>query len=68
VKFIIMQFSPWSCSQKPSVYIPPPKWEAKFRTYTAQPAKLQTKNTNVFLFGTQQNGFIRIKVNSRNGT
>jgi hypothetical protein len=46
VKFIIMQFSPRSvlvpfrskyhpqhCSQKPSVYIPPSKWETKFRTH-----------------------------------
>jgi hypothetical protein len=54
VKFIIMQFSLWSiflpfrskyppqnCSQKPSVYVPPPKWDTKFRTHTAQLAKLQ---------------------------
>jgi hypothetical protein len=53
VKFIIMQFSPSSTSsllgpnillktlfQKPSVYIPPPKRETKFRTHTAQLAKL----------------------------
>jgi hypothetical protein len=29
------------CSQKPSVCAPPSKWEAKFRTHTPQPAKLQ---------------------------
>jgi hypothetical protein len=51
VKFVIMQFSPRSvflpfgskypqhCSQKPSVYVPPSKWETKFRTHTPQPAK-----------------------------
>jgi hypothetical protein len=26
---------------EPSVYVPPSKWETKFRTHTAQPAKLQ---------------------------
>jgi hypothetical protein len=48
VKFIIMQFSPRSfflpfryksstlSSQKPSVHVPPSKWETKFRTHTAQ--------------------------------
>jgi hypothetical protein len=54
VKFIIMQFSPQSvflhfrskypqtlCSQKSSVYVPPSKWETKFRTRTVQVAKLQ---------------------------
>jgi hypothetical protein len=55
MKLIITQFSPWSiffpfrskylsqtlCSWKPSVYVPPPKWETKFCTHTAQPAKLQ---------------------------
>jgi hypothetical protein len=54
MKFIIMQFSPWSiflpfrskyplntCSQKPSVCVTPSKWETKFRTHTAQLAKLQ---------------------------
>jgi hypothetical protein len=46
VKFIIMQFSrrPSSsllCSQKFLVYVSPPKWETKFRTHTAQLAKLQ---------------------------
>jgi hypothetical protein len=53
--FIIMQFffyDPSSsilglnilvntCSQKPSVYVPPSKWDTKFRTHTAQLAKLQ---------------------------
>jgi hypothetical protein len=29
------------CSQEPSVYVPPSKWETKFRTYTVQLAKLQ---------------------------
>jgi hypothetical protein len=54
VKFIIMQFSPQSvflplrskylpqhCSQKPSVCVPPPKWETKFCAHAAQLAKLQ---------------------------
>jgi hypothetical protein len=54
VKFIIMQFSPRSVfvpfrskyppqhsSQKPLIYVPLSKWETKFRTHTAQPAKLQ---------------------------
>jgi hypothetical protein len=55
MKFIIMKFSPWSvflpfrskypsstlCPQKPSVCIPPSKWETKFRTHTVQLAKLQ---------------------------
>jgi hypothetical protein len=53
VKFIIMQFFlqsvflpfrpkyPQHCSQKPSVYVLPSKWETKFCTHTAQPAKLQ---------------------------
>jgi hypothetical protein len=55
VNFIIMQFSPrsiflpfrskyppqHSCSQKPSVHVPPSKWETKFRTHAAQLAKLQ---------------------------
>jgi hypothetical protein len=53
VKFIIMQFSPrpvfipfrskylQHCSQKPSVCVPPTKWETKVRTQTAQLAKLQ---------------------------
>jgi hypothetical protein len=36
LKFIIMQFS-----QKSSVYVPPSKWETKFRTHTAQLAKLR---------------------------
>jgi hypothetical protein len=53
VKFIIMQFSllsiflpfrskylPQQSSQKPSVSVPPPKWETKFCTHTAQLAKL----------------------------
>jgi hypothetical protein len=40
MKFIIMQFSPRSVfipfrSQKSSVYVPPSKWEIKFRTHTA---------------------------------
>jgi hypothetical protein len=29
------------CSQKPSVYVTPPKWQTKFRTHTAQLTKLQ---------------------------
>jgi hypothetical protein len=29
------------CSQKPSVCVTPSKWETKFRTHTAQLAKLQ---------------------------
>jgi hypothetical protein len=29
-----------SCSQKPSVCVPPQKWETKFRTHTAQLAEL----------------------------
>jgi hypothetical protein len=55
VKFITMQFSPWSIFlpfrskyppqhcvlKKPSVCVPPSKWETKFRTHTAQMAKLQ---------------------------
>jgi hypothetical protein len=54
MKFIIMQFPPRSvflpfrskyppqhCSQKPSVCVPPSKWETKFRTHTAQLTKLQ---------------------------
>jgi hypothetical protein len=54
VKFITMQISPWSVfirfrskyppqhwSQKPSVYVPPSKWETKFRTHTVQLEKLQ---------------------------
>jgi len=54
VKFITMQCYPWSiflpfrskyppqhCSQKPSAYDPPSKWETKFRTHTIQLAKLQ---------------------------
>jgi hypothetical protein len=54
VKFIFMKLSPRSvflpfrskylpqhCFQKPSVYVRPSKWETKFRTHTAQLAKLQ---------------------------
>jgi hypothetical protein len=54
MKFIIIQFSPRSVFlpfrskyppqhsfQKSSVYVPPAKWETKFRTHTAQLAKLQ---------------------------
>jgi hypothetical protein len=29
------------CSQTPSVYILPTKWQTKFRTHTAQLVKLQ---------------------------
>jgi hypothetical protein len=47
MRFIIMQFTPRSVSlldpnilntlsQKTSVYVPPSKWEIKFRTHTAQ--------------------------------
>jgi hypothetical protein len=53
MKFIIMQFSPWSIFlpfrskyppqhsvlKKSSVCVPPSKWETKFRTHTAQLAK-----------------------------
>jgi hypothetical protein len=53
VKFIIMQFSPWSvflpfrskypqhCSEKPSVCVPPSKWDTKFRTRAVRLAELQ---------------------------
>jgi hypothetical protein len=53
MKLIIMQFSsrpvflPFRskysqhCSQKPSVFVPPSKWETKFRTHTVQLTKLQ---------------------------
>jgi hypothetical protein len=55
MKLIIIQFSPrsvflpfrskypsqHSVLKKPSVYVPPPKWETKFRTPTVQLAKLQ---------------------------
>jgi hypothetical protein len=63
VKFIIMQFSPRSvflpfkskylpqhCSQKPSVYVLPSKWETKFHTHTAQLAKLQFLYILIFSF------------------
>jgi hypothetical protein len=38
----LVQISLTLCSQKPSVYVPPAKWETKFRTHTAQLAKLQS--------------------------
>jgi hypothetical protein len=50
VKFIIMQFSPWSISlpfrskyppQHSVLYVRPSKWETKFQTHTARLAKLQ---------------------------
>jgi hypothetical protein len=54
VKFIAVQFSPCSVflhfrskypsapfSQKPSCRVPSSKWETKFCTHTAWPAKLQ---------------------------
>jgi hypothetical protein len=42
MKFLLGQnTSSILCSQKPSVYIPPSKWEAKFHTHTVQLAKLQ---------------------------
>jgi hypothetical protein len=37
----LFQISSTLCSQKLSLYVPPSKWETKFRTHTAQPAKLQ---------------------------
>jgi hypothetical protein len=35
------KYPPQHSSQKPSVYVPPSKWEIKFRTHTAQMSKLQ---------------------------